>query len=45
MIMASFKRKSEDDVTVVAPDKTEKLNRSGGNCSLIGYHYHNILNN
>ena len=43
VIMAS-KRKS-DDVNVVAPDKTKKLTRSGGNCSLISDHYHNILNN
>ena len=43
MTMAS-KRKS-DDVSVVAPDKTKKLTRSGGNCSLISDHYQNILNN
>jgi len=38
------KRKS-DDVNVVAPDKTKKLTRCGGNCSLISYHYQNVLNN
>jgi len=43
MIMAS-KWKS-DGVIVVAPDICEKLTRSGGNCSLISDHYHNILNN
>jgi len=43
MIMAS-KRKS-DDVNVLAPDKTKKLSGSGGNCSPISDHYHNILNN
>jgi len=43
VIMAS-KRKS-DDVNVVAPDKTKKLTRSAGKCSLISDHYQNILNN
>jgi len=43
MIMDS-KRKS-DGVNVVAPYKTEKLTRSGRNCSLISDHHHNIINN
>jgi len=34
-----------DDVNVIAPDKTKKLTRSGGICSLLSDHYHNILNN
>jgi len=33
------------DVNVVAPDKTEQLTRSGGNCLLISNPYRNILNN
>jgi len=31
-------------VNVVAPDKTKKLTRSSGNCSLISDHYQNIDN-
>ena len=44
MIMTSKKRKS-DGVNVIATDKAEKLTGSGGNCSLVSDHYHNILNN
>jgi len=43
MIMAS--KWKPNGVNVVAHDKTEKLTGSGGNCSLISDHYHNILNN
>jgi len=43
--MMGSKRKSYDVNVVAPPDKTKKLTRSGGNCSLISYHYQNVLNN